>query len=190
MTLEIHEEPIADLKDHAKVPIAYTVSARMRVEGCDVADGGRLVEEPVDPPYEKDYDAEAGGGPDAWPVRFDVSRWGLLVARLDGRRVGGAVVAWNTEGVSLLEGRDDLALLWDLRVDPALRRRGIGAALFDRAVLWAQGRGCVQLDVETQDVNVPACRFYASRGCALRRIDPDAYPELPHETMLLWSLAP
>jgi GNAT superfamily N-acetyltransferase len=136
----------------------------------------------------KDYDASEEGGPDAWSVRFDVSRWGLLVAREAERRVGGAVVAWSTPSLTMLEGREDLAVLWDLRVDPALQRQGVGAALFAAAVVWARTRGCVRLDVETQDVNVPACRFYASRGCVLRRVDAHAYPSLPDETLLLWSL--
>jgi ribosomal protein S18 acetylase RimI-like enzyme len=137
----------------------------------------------------KDYDAAGGGGPATWGTRFDVSRWGLLVARCHGRRVAGAVVAWRTRGLEMLEGRDDIAVLWDLRVDPAHRREGVGAALFDRAAAWARERGCVRLDVETQDLNVPACRLYASRGCVLRRVDPHAYSALPDETMLLWSLA-
>ena len=183
MAIEIREEPIASLSRHAAIPIVFTVRSRMHV-GDE-----RLVEVPVECPFVKDYDAAGGGGPATWAARFDVSRWGLLVARWDGRRVAGAVVAWRTRGLSMLEGRDDVAVLWDLRVAPAHRRAGVGAALFDRAAAWACARGCVRLDVETQDLNVAACRLYASRGCVLRRVDPHAYPTLPAETMLLWSLA-
>ena len=182
MDVEIREEAITDLAAHGRVPVAFSVSRRMRVEA------GRLVEECVKPAWTKDYDAEADGGPERWAARFDVSRWGLLVARRGGRRVGGAVVAWDTPGVDMLRGRDDLAVLWDLRVDPACRREGIGAALFEGAAGWARSRGCVELDVETQDINVPACRFYARQGCVLRRVDPEAYPALPDETLLLWTL--
>jgi hypothetical protein len=42
------------------------------------------------------------------------------------------------------------------------------------------------MKVETQDINVPACRFYAKHGFALRAADCFAYPTLPDETMLLW----
>jgi hypothetical protein len=42
--------------------------------------------------------------------------------------------------------------------------------------------------VETQNINVPACRFYAAQGCELRGIHPNTYPELPHEVQLLWYL--
>lgn len=182
MTTSIHEEPIGTLADYGRVPIAFTVERRVRVVD------GELVEEPVASSWTKDYDREAEGGPERWATRFDVSRWGLLVAREGDRRIGGAVVAWGTKGVQMLEGRDDLAVLWDLRVEPSRRQRGVGTALFDRAAAWARERGCVRLDVETQDINVPACRFYASRGCALRKVQPGAYPGLPDETLLLWSL--
>jgi ribosomal protein S18 acetylase RimI-like enzyme len=91
----------------------------------------------------------------------------------------------------MLAGRKDLAVLWDLRVHPEFRRRGIGARLFLAAAAWARERDCVQLDVETQNVNVPACRFYRRSGCRLSRIDRFAYwPDRAcrQEILLVWSL--
>ena len=44
------------------------------------------------------------------------------------------------------------------------------------------------MKVETQNINVPACRFYARMGCELGTIDRFAYPDLPGETQLLWHL--
>ena len=86
----------------------------------------------------------------------------------------------------MLENRSDLAVVWDIRVSPDLRGRGIGAALFDSAEKWAETQGCRQLKVETQNINVAACRFYASQGCSLGAIHRFAYPELPDEVQLLW----
>ena len=40
--------------------------------------------------------------------------------------------------------------------------------------------------VETQNVNVRACRFYARQGFALGAVNRDAYPDLPDEVLLLW----
>ena len=40
--------------------------------------------------------------------------------------------------------------------------------------------------METQNVNVAACRFYESRGFFLKRVDPYAYPDLPSEAQFLW----
>ena len=113
---------------------------------------------------------------------------GVLSAFDGPSRVGGAVVAWRTPGADMLEGRDDLAVLWDIRVHPEYRGRGIGARLFRRAAGWARDQGCVVLKIETQNINVPACRFYASQGCELRAVHLNAYPELPHEVQLLWYL--
>ena len=86
----------------------------------------------------------------------------------------------------MLEGRSDLAVLWDIRVLPENRRRGVGAALFGAAEAWALARHCRQLKVETQNVNVAACRFYAHRGCVLRAAHDGVYPEWPDEAQLLW----
>ena len=83
-------------------------------------------------------------------------------------------------------GRSDVAVMWDVRVAPDARGRGVGAALFGAAAAWAAARGARLLMAETQNVNVPACRFYARQGCVLGAIDRFAYPSLPHEARLLW----
>jgi GNAT superfamily N-acetyltransferase len=155
-----------------------------------VRDGGLgglvLSERKLDAPYVKDYDAYEGERPTQWAERFDVSNWGLIGAYADDARVGGAVVAFDTKGVNMLEGRRDLAVLWDIRVSPESRGRGVGSALFRAAEAWAAARGCRQLKIETQNINVPACRFYARQGCVLGAINRFAYQELPDEAQLLW----
>ena len=95
-------------------------------------------------------------------------------------------MAWDTPGLHMLGGREDLAALWDIRVHPELRRMGIGSDLFARACAWAREKRCKWLKVETQNINVPACKFYARQGCQLRSIHPDAYAEYPEEVQLLW----
>jgi GNAT superfamily N-acetyltransferase len=144
-----------------------------------------LSERTVDPPYVKDYDA-LGETPALWTTRFDTSQWRLLVGRVDGACVAGAVVAFGTPGLDMLEARTDLAVLWDIRVLPGLRRQGVGGALLRAAEGWALSMGCRQLKVETQNVNVPACRFYAGHGFELREARRGAYPQCPDEVQLLW----
>ncbi|HEX5869268.1 MAG TPA: GNAT family N-acetyltransferase, partial [Longimicrobium sp.] len=112
--------------------------------------------------------------------------WVLLGARIGGRLVGGAAVAFGTPGLLMLEGRRDLAVLWDIRVAPEARGRGVGSALFQAAGAWAAARECRQMKIETQNINLPACRFYARQGCVLGAIHRFAYPDLPHEVQLLW----
>lgn len=184
--VEVAGDPVASLADHASIPIAYEVRSVLDVSGSGDESGFVLTERRLDTPYLKDYDAIPGEHPSGRPARFDVSSWGLLAARVEGRRVGGAAVAFRTPGLDLLEGRDDLAALWDVRVAPEARGQGVGAALFHAAEAWARSRGCRRLVVETQNVNVPACRFYARMGCALARVDRDAYPGHPDEIQLLW----
>jgi GNAT superfamily N-acetyltransferase len=146
--------------------------------------GFTLTRRRLEVPYSKDYDAI--DPPLQWPIRFDLSNWQLFAAHIDGRRVGGAVVAFDTADVLMLEGRKDLAVLWDIRVSSDARRRGVGSALFRAAETWSRGRDCQQLKVETQNINVPACRLYASQGCTLGAMHRFAYPELPEEVQLLW----
>jgi GNAT superfamily N-acetyltransferase len=185
--VEIREEPLSALAEHAKIPIAFEVDRVLDVDALD-PEGGRceLVERALAEPWVKDYDA-LGNRPTDWARSFDVSRWGLLSAWVEGRRAGGAVIAFATPGLHVLGGREDLAVVWDLRVSPELRGRGVGSALFAAAENWARARGCRELEVETQHVNVPACRFYARQGCTLRAVHRLAYPELPGEVQLLWG---
>src|SRR5450759_1402332 len=187
MGLEIREEPLSALTEHATIPIAFRVERVLDVSALKDGLGGLvLAERPVEAPYEKDYDALKGEGPTRWPKEFDVSNWGLIAAHLDSQRVGGAVIAFKTANVDVLEQRQDLAALWDLRVRAEERGQGVGSRLFEAAEDWARARGCRQLKVETQNNNVPACRFYARMGCTLGSIDRSAYPELPEATQLVW----
>jgi GNAT superfamily N-acetyltransferase len=186
--IEVNEEPITLLSEYARIPNAFEVN---RVLDVAVQGSGRasfvLSERRIDTePYIKNYDAIKGEGPVRWARRFDVSNWGLFAARGEGRLMGGAAVAFDTRGLNMLEGRTDLAVLWDIRVAPAVRGQGVGSALFRAAEAWATVRGCLQLKVETQNINVPACRFYARHGCVLEAIHHDAYPECPGEIQLLW----
>ncbi|HEX8558149.1 MAG TPA: GNAT family N-acetyltransferase [Pyrinomonadaceae bacterium] len=187
MDIKITEEPITAAAELARVPISFEVGTVFDVSAPGGGLGGLILSERrLEAPYVKDYDAGEGERPSQWGKRFDVSNWGLIVARSDGARVGGAAVAFDTEGVHMLEGRTDLAVLWDIRVSPGARGRGVGFALFRAAEAWAAARGCRSLKIETQNINVAACRFYARQGCVLGAINRFAYPELPEEAQLLW----
>ncbi len=180
MTARIVEEGPEQLEAYASVPIRFVVGVR-----CVVGPGpGRtLTEVPVDPPYVYDYDAFEP--PSHWRT-WDLRRWGFFAAFDGPHRVAGAAVAMDTPGLDLLEGRADVACLWDIRVDPERRGTGLGRALCDRAIDWAARRGARLLKVETQDINAPACRFYAGRGFRLREVNPRVYADHPDQTQLIW----
>lgn len=192
MHLEIREVGADRLPHYAEIPIAFEVRSVFRVVLVDDGLGGiRLQEEQIATPYVKDYDGSEDGGPERELKRFDMRNWGIFLALKGARAVGGAVVAFNTPGVHMLQGRTDIAVLWDIRVHPDLRRCGIGTRLFREAADWSRRRKCRLLKVETQNVNVPACRFYASQGCQLGEINRYAYaghPDVGHEVRLVWCI--
>jgi GNAT superfamily N-acetyltransferase len=189
MSLEIRQEaPTARaLAEYGQISIAFEVDRILEVTLADDGLGGMLLAEVgVADPYLKDYDVVDGEGPTRWARRFDLSNWGLICACRDGARVGGAMLAHSTRGVWMLGGREDVAVLWDMRVAPQQRGAGVGSALFRAAEAWARARGCDWLKIETQNVNVAACRFYRKMGCTLGGVDRFAYPDLPGEVQLLW----
>ena len=142
-------------------------------------------------PITKDYDAIAGNHPLDWPARFDVATWVFFAAYRGGLRVGGAVVVAGDPSIDMLERRDDLAVLWDLRVAVEARGQGVGSALLEhRAVAWALGARLHDAEKSrTQDINIGACRLYARHGFHLREANRNAYPDLPEEMQLLWYKA-
>ena len=128
MIIDVLEESQPALAEYARIPIGFEVR-----EVADVAESvshvGRFVLEPraIAQPYVKDYDDD--GGPEAWPSRFDLSYWRFFAARVNGSRVGGAAVILRAPGVEMLRGRDDVAILWDIRVALSFRGQGVGSAL-------------------------------------------------------------
>jgi GNAT superfamily N-acetyltransferase len=187
MTFDVKRESGAVPAAYADVPIAFEVKEVFDVSP-ETDGSGRFVLQPrlLTTPYRKDYDAVNREGPARWAERFDVSTWEFFSALSEGHCVGRAAVAYDSPSQDMLEGRHDLAVLWDIRVVPSLRRRGVGAALFHAAVTLASDKGCRHLKVETQNVNAAACRFYVQRGCILRAAYRGAYPEFPDEIQLLW----
>jgi GNAT superfamily N-acetyltransferase len=189
MPIQIIEIPPSRLPEYNAIPSRFEVLSILQPERVENGLGGiRLREVPVVEPYIKDYDAY-GELPTDWAQQFDVSKWGFFLAQAEGRTAGGAVVAFDTTGVFTLESRRDLSVLWDIRVHPAYH--GAGIALFRHAAEWSRRCGCTQMKIETQNVNVPACRFYERMGARLGEIRMHGYaavPHVAHEVMLCWYL--
>jgi ribosomal protein S18 acetylase RimI-like enzyme len=189
--MNILEIPSSDLAHYAAIPIAFEVRTIFDVHLPENGLGGIHLVETAVTPYLKDYDELET--PLSWPDEFDISRWGLFLTVDDdsGQALGGAAVAWNTAGVNMLEGRSDLSVLWDIRIHPEARGQGLGKKLFTHAAEWSRQRGCVRMKIETQNINVPACRFYVAQGCHLGDIRRFAYqdePSVAHEVQLNWYL--
>ncbi|HBC45716.1 MAG TPA: hypothetical protein DCZ43_01580 [candidate division Zixibacteria bacterium] len=185
--IEIREEPLSWLAEYGSISIAFMVSTILDIANgnCDL---DRLIksEHQIETPYVKDYDLIPGNNPIDWAATFDIANWGLISARVDGKIMGGAVIAHQTDNLIMLEEQTDQAVLWDIRISPDWRGRGIGSALLAASERWAKVRGCRIFKIETQNINVAACKFYARQGYKLEKIQPNAYPELPDEIQLIW----
>lgn len=191
MNIEVLPVNEVTLGEYSKIPISFEVASKLDIELLENGLSGMAFHEvKLVPPYTKDYDAGRIEHT-RWDKRFDVSNWALFMMRDGQTPVGGAVVAFRSANVDMLERREDLAVLWDLRVHPEQRHSGIGTGLFAAAVEWAREKGCTQLRVETQNVNVPACRFYVKQGCRLGEVHRFKYindPGSAHEAALIWYL--
>ncbi len=123
-------------------------------------------EELLDKPYDKCYDEE--------PVRADE------YLGHPGRAVYLAFQGDICIGlVRLRRNWNGLALIEDLAVVARARRTGAGTALMDAARAWAGSQGLSGLMLETQDVNLAACRFYRKHGFVIGGVDVCLYAATP-----------
>ena len=182
--------------EYDSIPMRYNVKSYYKLEKINSGLGGFTLVECAVEPYIKDFCIGDNGIAAQWE-RFDLSNWAFFMA-FDGERpIGAATVASRTKEVGMLDGRDDLALLWDIRVDESYKRQGVGQALFDMAVEWSRKQALVQMKIECQSNNVPAIKFYHKQGAELSAIDEYANytdytsynaPEFRHETEFIWFL--
>ena len=174
-----------------RVPMRLTVCSEYKIEKINRGLGGFVLTETPVKPYVKDFCLGDDESITRWSERFDVSNWMFFIA-LDGDHpVGAATVVSRTPGVHMLGGRDDLAVLWDIRVDEAYKHQGVGQRLFDMAADWARSEGLIQMKIECQNNNVPAVNFYHKQGAVLSAVDEYAYyteEEYRHEAQLIWYL--
>ena len=190
--IEIQEVGVDKLPLYSGVSVAYEVKSLLELNLIDSGLGGiRLSEKEVTPSYTKDNDAYEGSSLREWPDLFDTHNLVSLLALEGTRSVGGATVAFDTPSISMLDGRVNLVVLWDIRVHPDYRGQGIGTKLFLHATNWSRNQGCSQLKIETQNMNIPARRFYTRMGCHLGEVNRSQYagqPEVFHKILLVWYL--
>ena len=84
----------------------------------------------------------------------------LLVAECGGRVAGFCGVQLQ---ISTAMG-SYAAQIEDLVLHPEFRRRGIGSRLLDAAGAWAKQRGARRLQLNCDDQDLPAMRFYEARN--------------------------
>ena len=131
--------------------------------------GFSLVERSIDPPLRKSYSV-------SWHELEAASA--AIVAVSGAAIVGVASLSyerWNRRAVAT-----------HLYVDAAARGQGVGSRLLHELQSRANALGARSLFVETQNVNLPAIRFYERRGFALVGLDTSLYDPMdtPDESAL------
>jgi len=174
------------------VPMLVHISNIYRIDKINRGLGGFTITEIPVEPYVKNFCVGNDESVTRWEKRWDISNWAFFMA-FDGERpVGGATMVSRTKEIDMLSGRDDLAVLWDIRVDDEYKQKGIGQALFDMVVKWSREQGFIQMKIECQTINVPAVKFYHKQGAVLCAMNEYVYyndlPEFRHETQLIWML--
>lgn len=171
-----------NLKSYGDISIGFTGKSILEPVAGDLA-GIRFEEKNVKP-FTKNYDSE--GSPEELLNSFDLENW-CLVSVYDDTLIAGAILALKTPGVHMLEGSDDLMVVWDIRVKPEYRSQGVGKLLMDQIKDYARSKACCRLKIETQNINVAACRFYQKQGFVLTGINRFAYKTCPNEIQMIWS---
>lgn len=171
------------LEQFGTISIAFKGDSiyRLKQDGLKI----EFIEESV-PPFEKDFDVDEK--PVATIDKFDCSNWGIILHEEKGKLICGALLAYNTKGVNMLEGRDDLVVVWNIRVNEAYRHLGYGSKMFTVIKEWAKEKGCKRIKIESQNNNVKACNFYMSQGATLCAFNKFAYKELPEEIQFFWNI--
>jgi streptothricin acetyltransferase len=80
------------------------------------------------------------------------------------------------------------ALIEDIAVSKNMRKSGVGTALLNKAAAWARDNNLIGLVLETQDINLVACRFYAKNNYKIGAVDTMLYAKFPtaNEKAVYW----
>lgn len=182
--IRYEEIDVNKLEEYGNIPFGYTTNKKYEIKRIDNGKGGIKLELVDVPTFTKDF----GNNVSHWKELFDMSNWKFFVAYDEDKMIGGSIVATKTKNCNMLEGRDDLAVLWDIRVSEEYKGMGIGTKLFCMAKEYAKSNGFRELKIECQNTNPAAVNFYYKQGAMLGAINMYAYKDYPDEVQLLLYL--
>ena len=173
MEIVIKELDFHNQGDFGLCDMSFTATSKLVLKAED-GKLGYTVEEI--PPYKKNYGPRQNNFDE---YEHDPNKV-IFLAYMNGELAG---------EVRLSKNWNRFALLDDFAVEPKFRRQGVGRALIQRCIAWAYEIGFPGLTLETQDINVPACKLYENCGFELRGFDTYLYKatNLP-EIALFWYL--
>ena len=153
-----------NLSDLHKANQPFDIIGRLDVSFCDGKWACReiLFEEMT----EKQYPNYDGNDPRAYVNSDDCA---AFLAYEDGECVGQILLCSTWNGYAHIE---------DISVARAWRNKGIGTALFEKAVEWATEHRLPGISLESQDNNVLASRFFAKNGMHVGAVNTELYSNL------------
>lgn len=172
------------LNIYETIDFKYTTNKIYKLNKINRGLGGILLKESSIKTYTKDF----GNHLSSWTKNIDKSNWKMFIAKDDDKIIGGCIIATKTDDVDMLDGRKDLAVLWDIRIAENYKHQGIGHTLFNMAKQWSKKNGFKQLKIECQNTNYNAVNFYHKENAILCSIKEFAYKDNPSEVQLLWYL--
>jgi ribosomal protein S18 acetylase RimI-like enzyme len=172
-----------------RIPMLVHVKSIFTLAKIENGLGGILLKETPIKEYRKDLSLYEEAT--TYAEKFDITNWAFFMAFDNELPIGAVTVASKTKNVNMLDGRDDMSVLWDIRVDDRYKRQRVGTKLFTMAVECSKSNGFKQMKIECQNNNVQACKFYHNHGAILRKIDEYAYYndiDIENEVQLIWYL--
>lgn len=173
-----------DIPNLSQIRPTYKSNTILTLErgGDGIEIGWQLVERTLAKPFDKGplYDFNESAQDE---IRERLSRPDdtyQRVADYEGRLVGIAdaeIQQWN-----------NTIFLWNLMIDLNYRGQGLGRRLWHRVVEFARDSEVRAITAETQNTNVPACRFYLRMGCKLTGFNEALYANdgANREIALFW----
>lgn len=175
MNIALREIDKDNLQDANKCDSAFTVDSKLVLHAENGVIRYSIVGEE---PYQKSYVFQKKN------YRSYISNPDKIIyfAYADGQLAGQIDINKHWNGYAWID---------DFAVDTRFRRRGIGRAMMRKAVNWAKAKYLPGIMLESQNNNVPACRFYENFGFKLRGFDTNLYKGLipnTDEIALYWYL--
>ena len=175
MVVVIRELDLNNLADVSQCDDSFVVSTILSLHAQDGEISYTIVEVP---PYTKRYPADNIDLTDyiGHPDKI------IFVAYVDDHPAG---------HIRLRTNWNHYAYIDNLVVDATQRRQGIGRRLIEQAEQWARSKNLLGIMLETQNNNVPACKFYERCGFKLRGFDTHLYKAIDpntDEVALYWYL--
>lgn len=161
-----------NIKDFNKTNDGFMVSGRIVPTYANNI--WTFTEEIFSEPYFKKYDD------DEMDLRYieEVEK-AVFFYYIENNCVGQIKMCSNWNGYALIE---------DIAVAKDYRKNGVGTALLKKAIEWAKERNFCGLMLETQDINVSACHFYAKNHFIIGAVDTMLYANFPtaNEIAIFW----